>query len=90
MPQVKLTVDTVTVMDIDISIWSPEPTARITELKLADLRLKTAEQPWAIPVWQAIAAAAAKQQSADITVTTAASATETMWTLQVRTQARTR
>lgn len=76
MPQVKLTINQRVVMDIDISRWNSEPPA-ITELKL-----KTAEQPWAIPTMQAIAAAAIKQQSTDITVTT----TDTMWTLQVEQQ----
>lgn len=73
MPHVTLTIDDQVVMDIDISRWNTEPPA------ITDLKRNANDQPWAIPVMQAIAAAAIKQQATDITVTTRPAG----WTMEV-------
>lgn len=70
MPQVSLTIDGDTVMDIDISTWSSEPPA------VADLKLRATEDEWAIPVLQVMAASAARQRDAAISVRTTASGWE--------------
>ena len=74
MPQVTLTIDGKTVMDIDISEWTSQPTA------VGELQLRAADDPWAIPVLQAIAGAAIKQRATGIVVRTA----EDGWGMDVR------
>lgn len=64
MTLIHLTIDDEVVMNNDLGTWSTEPPA------LTDLKLKTGNQPWAIPAIQVIAHAAIHQQDTVITVHT--------------------
>lgn len=74
MPNVTLTIDGDTVMDIDIATWTAQPPA------VADLQLRARKDPWAIPALQAIADAAITQRDTRITVQTAT----TGWAMDVQ------
>lgn len=64
MTHIRLDIDGDTVMDVDLTTWSAQPPA------IADLNLKAANDPWAIPLLQSIARAAGSQCSVHFTVTT--------------------